>query len=112
MCHAISGNLWSINGAAYEHGYFPDNFPFFERVYIPKTAGDFGPATGRPISQGNVQGKIHLAVVARRLTEFMVKENTTDISVQKVGLLGVRGCIENFGALWEVNEDTNLNITA
>ena len=108
-CPGISENLWSINRVAYENGYYPDNCRFFEGVYIPKTDGDFGPATGRPISLGNVQGKIFLAVVARRLTEFMINNKYVDMSVQKGGLPRVKGCIEHFGAMWEVIKDARLN---
>ncbi|KAL5272883.1 hypothetical protein ACHWQZ_G000900 [Mnemiopsis leidyi] len=108
-CSGISENLWSINRVAYENGYYPDNCRFFEGVYIPKADGDFGPSTGRPISLGNVQGKIFLAVVARRLTEFMVNNKYVDMSVQKGGLPGVKGCIEHFGAMWEVIKDARLN---
>ena len=82
---------------------------FCEGVYIPKTAGDFRPATGRPISIGNVQGKIFLAVVARRLTEFMINNNYVDMYVQKNGLPRVKGCVEHFGAMWEVLKDARLN---
>ena len=49
-------------------------------VYIPKADGYFGPATGRPISLVNVQGKIFLAVVARRLTEFIVNNKYVECS--------------------------------
>ncbi|KAL5270090.1 hypothetical protein ACHWQZ_G003546 [Mnemiopsis leidyi] len=108
-CSGISENLWSINRVAYENGYYPDNCRIFEGVYIPKADGDFGPSTGRPISLGNVQGKIFLAVVARRLTEFMVNNKYVDMSVQKGGLPGVKGCIEHFGAMWEVIKDARLN---
>ena len=108
-CPGVSENLWSINRVAYENGYYPDNCRFFEGVYIPKADGDFGPSTGRPISLGNVQGKIFLAVVARRLTEFMVNNKYVDMSVQKGGLPGVKGCIEHFGAMWEVIKDARLN---
>ena len=108
-CPRISGNLWAINRVAFENGYYPDNCRFFEGVYIPKTDGDFGPATGRPISLGNVQGKVFLAVVARRMTEFMVRNKYVDMSVQKGGLPGVKGCIEHFGAMWEVIKDAKLN---
>ena len=56
-----------------------------------------------------MQGKIFLAVVARRLTEFMINSKYVDMSVQKGGLPRVRGCIEHFGAMWEVIEDARLN---
>ena len=108
-CPGISENLWAINRVAFVNGYYPDNCRFFEGVYIPKTDGDFGPSTGRPISLGNVQGKIFLAVIARRMTDFMVDNKYVDMTVQKGGLPGVKGCIEHFGAMWEVIKDARLN---
>ena len=87
---------------------YPDNCRHFEGVYIPKTDGDFTPSSGRPISLGNIQGKIYLAVIAKRLTNFVVSNGYVDLSVQKGGVPGVHGCTEHFGAMWEVLKDAKL----
>ena len=55
-------------------------------MHIPKTEGEFGLATAKYISLGQVQGKIILFVVARRLTEFVANNRYVDMFVQKVGL--------------------------
>jgi hypothetical protein len=39
----------------------------------------------------------------------MVINKYVDMSVQKGGLPGVKGCIEHFGAMWEAINDAKLN---
>ena len=107
-CPGISRNLWNLNRTAFRNGYYPDNCRFFEGVYIPKEDGNFTPSTGRPILLGNVQGKIYLAVLAKRLTKYVVENSYVDLSVQKGGVPDVKGCIEHFGAMWEVIKNARL----
>ena len=77
-------------------------------MLIPKTDGDFAPATARTISVSlrNMRGKIFLTVVVRRLTEFMINDKYVVMSVLKGDLPTVnfknKGCIE-------VIEDARLN---
>ena len=63
-------------------GFIQITVGFFEGVYIPKENGTFTPETGRPISLGNVQGKIYLAVLAKRLTQYAIENGYVDLSVQ------------------------------
>ena len=53
--------------------------------------------------------KIFLAIIARCMTDFMVDNKYVDMTVQEGGLPGVKGCIEHFGAMWEVIKDARLN---
>ena len=108
-CPGISKNLWNLNRTAFRNGFYPDNCRFFEGVYIPKENGNFTPETGRPISLGNVQGKIYLAVLAKRLTQYAIENGYVDLSVQKGGVPDVKGCIEHFGAVWEVIKEAKMN---
>ena len=108
-CPNISENLWVLCRLAFKTADYPDNCRFFEGVYIPKVEGDFGPSEGRPISLGNVQGKIYMAILAKRLTEYVLQNRYVDTSVQKGGVPKVRGCIEHFGAMWEVIKDAKMN---
>ena len=107
-CPTIARNLWNLIRTAYRNGFYPDTCRFFEGVYIPKGDGNFSPSTGRPISLGNVQGKIYLAILARRLTEFVVENKYVDLSVQKGGVPEVKGCVEHFGAMWEVIKNARV----
>ena len=107
-CPGISQNLWHLLRGGFKGEQYPDNCRYFEGIYIPKADGDFGPSTGRPISLGNIQGKIYLAVLANRLTNFVVSNGFVDLSVQKGGVPGVHGCTEHFGAMWEVLKDAKM----
>ena len=108
-CPGISENLWILCRLAFKTADYPDTCRFFEGVYIPKVEGDFGPSTGRPISLGNVQGKVYMAILAKRLTEYILQNKYVDTTVQKGGVPEVKGCIEHFGAMWEVIKDAKLN---
>ena len=108
-CPKLSAHLWNLNRSAFKTGQFPDCCRYSEGVYIPKTDGDFTPATGRPISLMNVQGKLYLAVLAKRLTKYAVENNYIDTSIQKGGIPEVRGCIEHFGSLWDLIRDARIN---
>lgn len=73
-----------------------------EGCFIPKVEnasqlGDF-----RTISLLNVEGKIFLALLARRMTTFMLANNYIDIAVQKGGVPGVSGCLEHTSALTQI----------
>jgi hypothetical protein len=108
-CPGISENMWILCRLAFKTADYPDNCRFFEGVYIPKVEGDFGPSTGRPISLGNVQGKIYMAILAKRLTGYVIQNKYVDTSVQKGGVPKVKGCIEHFGAMWEVIKDAKFS---
>ena len=107
-CPGISKNLWDLLRSGYKLEEYPDNCRYFEGVYIPKADGDFSPSSGRPISLGNIQGKIYLAILAKRLTSFVVSNGYVDLSIQKGGVPGVRGCTEHFGAMWEVLKEAKV----
>ena len=108
-CPKITENLWKLSRLAFKTADYPDNCRYFEGVYIPKDEGDFGPSEGRPISLGNVQGKIYMSVLAKRVTTFALQNKYIDTSVQKGGVPKVKGCIEHFGAMWEVIKDAKVN---
>ena len=70
-CPGISENVWILCMLAFKTADYPDKCrSYFEGVYIPKVEGDFSPSTGRPISLGNVQGKVYMAILAKRLSEI------------------------------------------
>ena len=71
----------------------PDNCRYFEGVYIPKVEGDIGPSEGRPISLGNGQGKIYMAILAKRVTAYVLQNKYVDTSVQKGGVSKVKDAL-------------------
>ena len=98
-CPKITENLWRLSRLAFKTADYPDNCRYFEGVYIPKVEGDFVASEGRPISLGNVQGKIYMATLAKRITSYVLENKYVDTSVQKGGVPKVKGCIEHFGAM-------------
>ncbi|XP_071492587.1 uncharacterized protein [Diadema antillarum] len=71
------------------------------RGIYPKEEDAKGIGQFRPISLLNVDGKILFSVLARRLSEFAVKNTFVDTSVQKAGIPGFSGCTEHVQMIWE-----------
>ena len=46
--------------------------------------------------------------LAKILTQYAIKNRYVDLTVQKHGVPGVKGCIEHFGAVWEVIKDGRI----
>ena len=78
----------------------PASWCLAERVYIPKEKdakiGQFG-----PISLLNLDGKILFSLLARLLTDCMMKNRFVDMSVQKARVPGFLGCMEHVQIIWE-----------
>jgi len=50
-----------------------------------------------------------MAILAKRLTGYVLQNKYVDTSVQKGGVPQVKGCIEHFGAMWEMIKDAKLS---
>ena len=59
----------------------------------------------RPISVLNVESRIYMSVVQKRLQEFMVRNKFVQTQVQKAFIDGVPGCIEHATVLMEALRD-------
>ncbi|MCG8429578.1 MAG: reverse transcriptase family protein [Candidatus Omnitrophica bacterium] len=70
-------------------------------VYIPKEQDSKDIGQFRPISLLNVEGKIFFAVMASKLTNFLMENGYVDTTVQKGGVPGVPGCLEHATMIWE-----------
>ena len=64
-------------------------------VYISKEQNSKDINQFRPISLLNVEGKIFFAVLASRLTKYLLTNEYIDTSVQKGGIPGIAGCLEH-----------------
>ena len=53
----------------------------------------------RPTSRLNVEGKV-FSVVAWRLTSYLEKNRLIDTMVQKAGIPGFSGCLEQTSMIW------------
>ena len=80
-----------------------------EGCFIPKEDQSSQLKQFRTISLLNVEGKIFLAVLARRLTSFMLSNGYIDIAVQKGGVPGVSGCVEHTGSLTQIIREAREN---
>ena len=77
-------------------------------VYISKEKNsDIG--YFRHISFLNVEGKIFFAVLASRLTRYLLINEYIDISVQKDGSQGIAGCLEHGNKIWETIQKAKTN---
>ena len=100
-CPRVRRALWHILRVLWRKRHIPSSWCLAEGVYIPKEENATEIGQFRPISLLNVDGKIFLSVLARRLTVFVMKNNLVDTSVQKAGVPGFPGCLEHVQMIWE-----------
>ncbi|KAK0150652.1 hypothetical protein N1851_008245 [Merluccius polli] len=75
---------------------------FAEGVWIPKEENAKNIEQFRTISLLSVEGKIFFAILSRRLTEFLLKNEYIDTAVQKGGIPKVPGCLEHTGVVTQL----------
>ncbi|CAC5357420.1 unnamed protein product [Mytilus coruscus] len=63
----------------------------------------------RTVSLLNVEGKVCLAILAKRVTTHMLENNYIDTSVQKGGVPGVSGCLEHTSVLTKIIQEAKEN---
>lgn len=61
------------------------------------------------ISLLNVEAKIFLGILAKRLTTFMLDNGYMDTLVQKGGVPGVSGCLEHTSIISKIIKDAKRN---
>ena len=108
-CPKILKHLHSLLVAAWKQKCVSNEWTKADGVYIPKekdskTIGQF-----RPISLLNVEGKVFFAVVASRLTKYLMNNGYVDTSVQKGGVPGIPGCLEHASMIWEAIQRAKTN---
>ncbi|KAL7856407.1 hypothetical protein AOLI_G00200110 [Acnodon oligacanthus] len=97
-----SRRLWKILKVIWRRGKVAQQWRFAEGVWIPKeeelkTINQF-----RTISLLRVEGKIFFSIVARRLTDYLLRNSYIDTSVQKGGIPNVPGCLEHTGVVTQL----------
>ncbi|XP_071500367.1 uncharacterized protein [Diadema antillarum] len=100
-CPRIRRVLWRILRVLWRERIVPVSWCVAEGVYIPKERDAKGIGQFRPISLHNVDGKILFSVLARRLSEFVMKNKFVDTSIQKAGIPGFPGGTEHVQMIWE-----------
>ena len=82
-----------------------DRWCFAEGIYLPKEENAKGIAQFRPISLLNIDGKILLGIIAKRVIEFVQINGYVNESVQKTGIPGIPGCVEHAFAIWDAIQE-------
>ena len=82
-----------------------------EGISIPKEENSTTKEQFRTVSLLNVEIKIPLAVLSRRITNFWISNKFIDTAVQKGGIPGVSGCIEHTSVLTQQIKEAKENKT-
>ncbi|XP_029688563.1 uncharacterized protein [Takifugu rubripes] len=101
-CPEILQHLWKALKVIWRRGRVADQWRCAEGLWIPKEEDSKNINQFRTISLLSVEGKVFFSIVSRRLTEFLLKNNYTDTSVQKGGIPGVPGCLEHNGVVTQL----------
>ena len=108
-CPKVLKHLHSLLVAAWRQKYVSDEWTKADGVYIPKEKDAKKIGQFRPISLLNVEGKVFFAVVASRLTKYLMNNGYVDTSVQKGGVPGIPGCLEHASMIWEAIQRAKFN---
>lgn len=83
----------------WRRGKVAQQWRFAEGVWIPKEEESKTIDQFRTISLLSVEGKIFFSIVARRLTDYLLRNSYIDTSVQKGGIPKVPGCLAHTGVV-------------
>ena len=101
-CQRLLQRLWKLLKVLWMKGQMPDSWLLSEGCFIPKEEDSRTLKQFRTISLLNVEGKVFLSILAKRLTTYMLANNYMDTSVQKGGIPGVCGCLEHTSVLTQL----------
>lgn len=108
-CPKLTRRLWKYLKVVWRKGKLVDEWMSAEGCFIPKEENSSTLSQFRTISLLNVEGKIFLALVARRITSFLMKNSYIDTSIQKGGIPGTPGCIEHTSAVSQIIQEAKEN---
>ena len=80
-----------------------------EGIFAPKKENSIEITQFRTISFLNVEGKLFLSILSRRMTKFLLSNKYIDTSVQKGGIPGVSGCVEHTSVITQIIRDARRN---
>lgn len=101
-CPSLLKILWKLLQVIWRRGTIPDQWREAEGVWIPKDENSIKLEQFRAISLLSVEGKIFFSILARRMTDFLLKNKYIDTSMQKGGIPGVPGCLEHTGVVTQL----------
>ena len=101
-CPKVLRKVWQLFRVMWRKGTIPSCWKEAEGCFVPKekdakTIGQF-----RTIPLLNVEGKIFLSVLAKRISVYMVDNGYIDTSIQKAGIPGFSGCVEHTSVLTQL----------
>lgn len=101
-CPRLLKRLWKLIKVIWRRGKVAQQWRHAEGVWIPKEESSSTTEQFRVISLLSVEGKIFFSILARRLTEFLLRNKYIDTSVQKGGVPKMPGCIEHTGVVTQL----------
>lgn len=108
-CPKLVKRMWKMFRIIWRRGELAESWRRVEGCFIPKEENSTTISQFRTISLLNVEEKIFLAILARRVTSFLLKNKYIDTSVQKGGVPGVPGCIEHATMITEIIKEAKKN---
>ena len=109
MCPLLTRRLWRLIKVIWRKEKVPEEWQKAEGIFTPKEKDSKDISQFRTISLLNVEGKIFFSVLSKRLTNFLLKNNYVDTSVQKGGVPGFSGCIEHTSAISQLLREARVN---
>ena len=85
-CPKLLSRLWKLMRVIWRKGHIPTHWQVADGCFVPKEENSAEIKQFRTISLFNVEGKIFFAVLARRITSYIVDNEYVDTSVQKGGI--------------------------
>ena len=101
-CPGVTRIMWRIFSGIWKCNKVPRSWREAEGCFIPKVDNAKSIDQFRTISFLNVEGKLYKGDLARKLTKFAVRNEYIDRSIQKAGIPGVSGCLENSALLTQM----------
>ena len=115
-CPMVAKFLWGYLKELWRKNIISNTWREAEGIFIPKEDGATSVEKFRTISLLNVEGKLFFALKADRITEFVIRNQFINTSIQKGGIPKVSGCIEHTAVLSQMireakSEKKNLVVT-
>lgn len=98
-CPKLLHHLWKILRVIWRRGKVSQQWRSAEGVWVPKEEKSTTIEQFRTISLLNVEGKIFFSILSQRLSDYLLKNQYINPSVQKGGIPGVPGCLEHSGVV-------------
>jgi hypothetical protein len=108
-CPSLTRRLWKLIRVVWRRGKMPESWMVAEGCFIPKEEDSCSLKQFRTISLLNVEGKTCMAVLAKRMTSYMLSNKYIDTAVQKGGIPGVAGCIEHTSVVTQIIKEAKEN---